>query len=116
VRVRVGPLALIAAIAALCAVSSCATAPRSADESIAYGYGLYTGLENALAMAVENGSVSKGEARTVDEKAAQARALLEAARAAEALDPGSAATDLEKATAALTALQTWVNHPSGGPP
>lgn len=111
---RVG-LAGLAAIAI--AIGACATiAPQSTDESIAYGYGVYTGVENALSVALENGSITKTQATKVDADAGKARALLDAARAAEAVNPSGATNDLSLATAALTALQTWLNSPTGDPP
>jgi hypothetical protein len=89
---------------------------QSTDESIAYGYGLYTSVEEALSAAVAAGQVTKSTAIAVDQKAGQARELLDAARAAETVNASGAATDLATATQLLTALQTWLNHPAGAPP
>lgn len=93
-----------------------AAPPDSPDESIAYGVGLYTGVENALAAAVAAHEVTPAQAAAVDARAGQARALLNAARAAELADPTGAATDLARATQLLQALQTWVNDPAGAIP
>lgn len=109
------PLILVLPIVNGCSTLGLAPA-SSADESIAYGYGLYTALEQALSASVAAGQVSTAEARQVDTRAGQARELLDAARAAETVNPSGAATDLQTATGILTALQTWLNHPAGDPP
>ena len=98
------------------AIAACASLPQSPDESIAYGYGVYTGVENALSVALENRSISKAQAVKVDADAGKARALLDAAHAVESTDPNASASDLAAATAALTALQSWLNAPTGDPP
>lgn len=107
--------------AALCAgLQGCAAlglAPaQSADESIAYGYGLYTGVESALSASVAAGQITKTTATVVDERAGQARSLLDAAHAAESVNPTGAASDLATAMQALEALQAWLNNPTGSPP
>lgn len=113
-------LPLLLMLPLLTSLSSCAalglTPAASADESIAYGYGLYTALESALSSSLAAGEVTKSTAIAVDEKAGGARALLDAARAAETVNPSGAATDLASATNVLEALQAWLNHPSGSPP
>ena len=118
--VSVALLAVLLTVSALPLLSACsalALAPaQSADESIAYGYGLYTAVEEALSACVAAGQVTKATASAVDQKAGQARLLLDAARAAETVNPAGAETDLASATQMLTVLQTWLNSPTGAPP
>jgi hypothetical protein len=118
-------LELLAALALLGALagpllSGCssfgAPAPKSADEGIAYAYGLYTGVEQGLANAVTAGEVSKATAAKVDQAAGEARSLLDAAKAAELADPSTSATDLARASAVLNALQGWLAAGAAGSP
>lgn len=109
-----------AALVAACMLVGCASvglAPaQSTDESIAYGYGTYVAVEDALSTALQAGSVTKPEAIAIDRSAGQALVLLQAARLAESVDPQRASSDLALATSALTALQAWLNAPKGAPP
>ncbi len=110
-------LVLLTAIPWLHACSTLgAAAPQSTDESIAYGYGLYTAVESALSESLAAGQVSKATAIAVDAKAGNARALLDAARAAELVNPAGAASNLATATQLLEALQVFLNHPTGAVP
>ena len=106
---------VIAAI--LIALSGCSAlglnSPQSFDESLAQAYGVHTAVVSATATALTAGSITVAEAKAVETQAQSSRALLDAARAAEA--PGGAApslsaqNDLTLAETALTALQTYLN-------
>lgn len=109
------PLLLLLPLMNACSALGLAPA-QSSDESIAYGYGLYTAVEQGLSAAVAAHQVTKSTAIAVDQKAGDARGLLDAARAAETVNPSGAATNLATATQILTALQAWLNNPSGAPP
>ncbi|MGH7144771.1 MAG: hypothetical protein ACREJ2_11685 [Planctomycetota bacterium] len=113
-------LPLVLVIPIMFALGSCSAlglAPaKSTDESIAYGYGLYTAVEEALSASVAAGQVTKSTAIAVDREAGNARELLDAARAAELVNPSGASSDLMQATEALEVLQTWLDHPNGSPP
>lgn len=114
--VKMALLALLAAPLLHGCASFGVAPPKSADESIAYGYGLYTAVEQGLSAALAAGQVDKATAAAVDTRAGQARALLDAARAAELVNPSGAATDLAGATQILTTLQAWLNNPKGALP
>src|SRR6266850_1010207 len=102
---------LLLAIFALVACKSLGLAtPQSFDEQLANAYGIHTAVVSATATALQSGAISRQEAEQVQTQEASARAFLDAARAAETSgNIRGATTDLQLATGALVALQTYLN-------
>jgi hypothetical protein len=91
-----------------CAALGLAT-PKSFDQSLANAYGVHTAVVAATATALSSGAITSKEATIVQTQAIQARAMLDAAKAAETANPTGAQNDLTLAVTALTALQTYLN-------
>lgn len=105
---RVGLLALIAALAG-CASLGLAT-PKGFDQQLAEAYGVHTAVVSATATALSAGSISEADAVAIQGMEQNARALLDAAHAAEtAGNTAGASSNLALATTALTALQAYIN-------
>lgn len=92
-----------------CAALGLAT-PKGFDQQLAQAYGVHTAVLQATTTAVNARSLSSEEAVQVKTQADSARALLDAARAAETTgNTAGANSDLTLAISALTALQTYLN-------
>jgi hypothetical protein len=108
-------ISVMSAVGSLTACSSLGvTAPKGFDQQLAVAYTTHTAVLQALATATTAGSISSAEAVQVNTQAQSARALLDAARAAEATNPAGAQTNLTLALTGLTALQGYLNAHSGG--
>ena len=102
-------LALALALCLLPACSSLGLAtPKGFDQQLAVAYGTHTAVLQALATATNAGTLTSTEATQVNVQAVSARALLDAARAAEATNPAGAQTNLTLALTGLTALQGYL--------
>lgn len=103
-------LVLLIALALPACASLGLTSPKGFDQSLAEAYGVHTAVLSATAVAVSAGSLSSADATKVNQMALNARGFLDAARAAEQAGNTKGATnELALATAALTALQTFLN-------
>jgi hypothetical protein len=104
---------LITLLAAVLLCSGCTAlglaTPKSFDQSLAEAYGVHTAVVSAAATALSAGSISSKEAVVVKTQADTSRAMLDAARAVETSNPTQAKNDLTLATAALSALQAYLN-------
>lgn len=106
------PMILMALILSTCVASSVLTGctTLSFQEQLAAGYGTYTTVENAADAAFVAGTLPRAQALQARELAKQARPFLDAAKDASVSgDAAGANNDLQLATAALTALQKYVN-------
>lgn len=83
--------------------------PQSFDEQLAEAYGVHTAVVSATATALTTGAITVAEATAAQTQETGARAMLDAAKAAETANPTGAASDLQLATTALTALQSYLN-------
>jgi hypothetical protein len=84
--------------------------PKSFDQSLANAYGVHTAVVSATATALASGAITSAEAGSVQIQANSARAMLDAAKAAETAGNSTGAqNDLSLAVTALTALQTYLN-------
>jgi hypothetical protein len=100
-------------IFAACLLTACASlglvAPKTFDQQLAYGYG---GVDSALVTinaATRSGLLSSTKATQANTMTLAVKTSLDAARAAETSgNVTGAANDLALATAALTALQTFL--------
>lgn len=95
-------------------LSGCASmglsTPKGFDQQLAEAYGVHTAVLQATTTAVTAGSLTSVEATQVKAQADSARALLDAARTADAAgNPAAGNSDLQLAVGALTALQTFLN-------
>lgn len=104
---RLGFLASLLVLVVVCLVA-CAT--LSFDEELASAYTAHTAVVNAATQAVTTGTLSSAQGQQVLTMAQSSRALLDAAKAAEtAGNAAGASSELQLASSALTALQTFVN-------
>ena len=88
--------------------------PLSFDEKIASAYSAHTAVVTAATTALNAGTISIAQANQVLTMASNSRQLLDAAKAAESAGNTAGATnELALATAALTALQSYVNQQAG---
>lgn len=100
-------LSTLLTLAVVCLVA-CAT--LSFDEELASAYTAHTAVVNAATQAVTAGTLSSAQGQQVLTMAQSSRALLDAAKAAEtAGNATGASSELQLASSALTALQTFVN-------
>lgn len=84
--------------------------PKGFDQSLAQAYSVHTAVVQATTAAVNSGAITSAEATQVQAQTISSRALLDAAKAAEtAGNTAGANSDLTLATAALTALQQYLN-------
>jgi hypothetical protein len=107
-------LALIATLALAGCQALGLASPKGFDQQLAEAYGVHTAVVSATTVAVSAGTISSAEAAQVQTQALSARTLLDTAKSVETSNPTAAANDLALATAALTALQTYLNsrtHP-----
>lgn len=104
-------LAFLVAGVLLTGCSTFGLAPaKSTDQRIAYAYGGVTGVLNTIAQATDQGTLSSAKAAQANAIALQAKATLDAARAAQGSgDSNTALQDLNMATAALAAVQQFLN-------
>jgi hypothetical protein len=109
------PILILTAMLVLAIVSifGCSTiglsTPKGFDQQLAESYGVHTAVVSATATAVTAGSISSTEAGIVQAQAMKARQLLDTAKAIEVTNPAGATNDLQLATSALVALQTYLN-------
>lgn len=86
------------------------TAPKGFDQQLAEAYGVDTAVLQAATTALNTKAITAAEATEVNKQAISTRALLDAAKAAEQEgNTKGASSDLALATAALTALQQYLN-------
>ncbi len=84
--------------------------PKGFDQQLAQAYSIHTAVVSAATTAVTSGAITVPEATEVQKQALSSRMILDAAKQAEtAGNTSGAASDLALATAALTALQTFLN-------
>jgi hypothetical protein len=104
---------VVVSILVALAIFGCAgiglAAPKGFDQQLAESYGVHTAVLSATATAVTAGSISSTEASLVQSQAMKARQLLDTAKAIESTNPAGATNDLQLATSALVALQTYLN-------
>jgi len=97
------------ALAALLGACATLTAPRNVDDSIAYGYSQVAAARGTAAALLERGAISVPDAKRVQSQADQARAALDAARAARGSgDIGKAENQLKLALDILLQLETYL--------
>jgi hypothetical protein len=96
--------------------SSLGLAPaQSLNQKIAYAVGQHTAVLQATTTAVQSGALSSTDAEQVLKMADQSKTILDAAVSLSASGDVTGATNkLALATAALTALQTFLNAHGGG--
>lgn len=83
---------------------------QSINQKIAYAYGTHTAVLQAATSSVAAGAMTSSDGQQVLQMADQAKAILDAATAAmTAGDSNGAASKLQLATAALAALQQYLN-------
>lgn len=105
---RWGFLTTLLVLAVVCLVA-CAT--LSFDEELASAYSAHTAVVNAATQAVSTGTLSSAQGQEVLSMAKSSRSLLDAAKAAETAGNASGASnELQLASSALAALQTFVNN------
>jgi hypothetical protein len=106
-------IALLLSLLASCALTGTAT-PQTFNQKLAYAYGLHTAVLQATTTAVTAGTLSSANATKVLAKADDAKAVLDAANSAYAAgDAAGANSKLAIATAALSAIQAYLNsHPT----
>lgn len=105
---RLGFVATLLVLAVVCLVA-CAT--LSFDEELASAYSAHTAVVNAATQAVTTGTLSSAQGQEVLTMAKSSRSLLDAAKAAEtAGNATGASNELQLASSALSALQTFVNN------
>jgi hypothetical protein len=110
------PILILIAMLVLAIVSifGCSTiglsTPKGFDQQLAEAYGVHTAVLSATATAVTTGAISSAEAGIVQAQAVKARELLDTSKAIEQVNPAGAANDLQLATTALVALQTYLNN------
>lgn len=102
----------------LLALSACQlfgiSQPLTLDQQVASAYTVHTAVVTAAATALTNHTISSAQAQKVADMAATSRALLDEAKSLETAGNTAGATnELALATAALTALQTYVNSQTG---
>ncbi len=99
----------------LAGCSSLGLAPaQSLTQKIAYAYATHTAILQATTTAVQSGSLSSTDAEQVLKLADQSKTILDAAVSLSASgDVTGAANKLALATAALTALQAFLNTHGG---
>jgi hypothetical protein len=84
------------------------TTPQSTDQRIAYAYAGVTASLQTIAQATSAGTLSSTKASQANNMVLQVKSLLDAAKAAEATSDNEALQDLNMATAALTAVQQYL--------
>jgi hypothetical protein len=107
-----GFLAALLTLVVMCLMMAClmACATLSFDEDLASAYTAHTAVVNAATQAVTAGTLSSTQGQQVLTMAQSSRALLDAAKAAETAGNASGASnELQLASSALSALQTFVN-------
>jgi hypothetical protein len=99
------------ALVLLMACSSLGVAPaQTFNQKLAYSYGVHTAVLQATTNAVQAGKLSSADATQVLNMADQSKVLLDGATSlSSAGDTTGAINKLGLATAALTALQTFLN-------
>ncbi len=104
------PLAYLALVF-LTACASLGIAPaQSFHQKLAYSYGIHTAVLQAATQAVQTGKLSSAEATQILDMADQSKVLLDTAGSLSlAGDVAGANNRLALASAALSALQTFLN-------
>jgi hypothetical protein len=92
------------------------TAPQSFDEQLAEAYGVHTAVVSATATALTAGALSRAEAQAAQTQEVGARAMLDAAKAAESTNTTGAQNDLTLASAALSAIEAYLKSVGVTPP
>jgi hypothetical protein len=100
---------LLGCLTVLASCASLGLAPaQTLDQKLAYAYGVETGLLNSIASATTAGTLSSATATKANTMVLTAKGFLDSARALESANATNAANDLALATAALTAVQTYL--------
>lgn len=86
--------------------------PKGFDQQLAAAYGVHTAVVSAATTALTAGSITVTEAQVVQTQAISSRAMLDTAKSIETTNPTGASNDLQLATSALAALQTYLNSRS----
>lgn len=81
---------------------------QTLDQKIAYAYGGVTGVLQSIATATTAGTLTSSQANAANNMALQVKTVLDTARSLETTNATSAANDLALATAALTAVQSFL--------
>jgi hypothetical protein len=102
---------LYLALVFLTACASLGIAPaQSFNQKLAYAYGIHTAVLQATTQSVKTGTLSSHEASQILDMADQSKVLLDSAgRLSLAGDPVGASNRLALASAALSALQNFLN-------
>jgi hypothetical protein len=100
---------LLAVMLTLGACASLGLAPaQTLDQKIEYGYAGVTAVLQSIPPAITSGVLSSATATKANTMALQVKTLLDSARAAETTNATGALNDLNLATAALTAVQSYL--------
>jgi hypothetical protein len=101
-------------------IAACSTlglaAPQSFDEQLAEAYGVHTAVVSATATALTAGAITRAEAQAAQTQEVGARAMLDAAKAAESTNTTGAENDLTLATSALSAIEAYLKSVGVTPP
>lgn len=82
---------------------------QTTDQKIAYAYAGVTGVLTTISQATDAGVLSSSQAERANAMVLQVKNTLDAARMVEGANPNEALQDLNMATAALTAVQQYLN-------
>lgn len=101
-------------MAFLCVLTGCqslgTTQPKSFADREAYAVGIYTAVQNTVAISIGNGSMSSTEGSVIIKQGETAKVILDTARAAfNAGDTAGADAKLATALTVLQALQAYLN-------
>jgi hypothetical protein len=109
-KLHARPFAYLALVF-LTACASLGIAPaQTFNQKLAYSYGVHTAVLQATTQAVQTGALSSADASQILNMADQSKVLLDAATSLSAAGDTTGATNkLALASAALTALQTFLN-------
>lgn len=80
------------------------------EQKLAYAYGTHTAVMQAAADALIAKEIDADEGAQVLKLADESRALLDAARSLQGIDPGAATNRLVLATTILTQLQSYLRR------
>jgi hypothetical protein len=111
---RLLPLPFILLLLSACTALGLQPA-QTFNQKLAYAYGTHTAVLQAATMDVKAGTLKSADAQQILQLSDQAKTILDSATALAASGDTTGATNkLALATAALTALQTYLNtHATG---
>lgn len=116
IRARTTELAFLTAVCLVLVACAGLAPPRGFQDSLAYAHGAHTAVLEGAAASVTAGDLSPEDGEAILEVADQARALLDAARAAYALgDIETAEGRLALSTELLRQLQAYLRSKGAQP-